>query len=208
MAIFTHQLALCESQQIGDGTRIWAFAHVMAGAVVGRDCNIGDHAFIESGAVLGDRVTVKNQVLIWDGVSIADEVFVGPGVTFTNDRHPRSGRMPAVAPRYADPGRWRVGTRVDRGASLGAGAVILPGVTIGRYAMVGAGAVVTHDVPPHRLVVGNPARPIGWVCICGRRSQQGRACPACTATNMHWETTVTEVFPWSTAALPTATASA
>ena len=97
MATFVHRLALCESDSVGDGTRIWAFAHVMHGAVVGRDCNIGDHAFIESGAVVGDRVTVKNGVLIWDGVTIADEAFIGPGVIFTNDRHPRSPRMPAAA---------------------------------------------------------------------------------------------------------------
>ena len=86
MGSLTHRLALCESDQVGEGTRVWAFAHVMAGAVVGRDCNIGDGAFIEAGAVLGDRVTVKNQVMIWDGVSIGDDVFIGPGVIFTNDK--------------------------------------------------------------------------------------------------------------------------
>ncbi|HEV3417465.1 MAG TPA: acyltransferase [Pirellulales bacterium] len=179
MGSFTHRLALCESAQIGEGTRIWAFAHIMAGAAVGSDCNIGDGAFIESGAKLGDRVTVKNQALIWDGVTIADDVFIGPGVIFTNDRTPRSPRMPAVASRYANPSGWRVATRVGRGASLGAGAIIVCGVTIGEFAMVGAGTVVTRDVPPHRMVVGNPARVVGWACACGVRLDSARHCPQC-----------------------------
>jgi UDP-2-acetamido-3-amino-2,3-dideoxy-glucuronate N-acetyltransferase len=179
MATFVHRLALCESDAVGDGTRIWAFAHVMRRAVVGRDCNIGDHAFIESGAKVGDRVTIKNQVLIWDGVTIADEAFIGPGVIFTNDRHPRSPRMPAAAARYAERSKWLLETRVGRGASLGGGAVIVPGVSIGDYAMVGAGAVVTHDVPPHCLVVGQPARAIGWVCQCGQRSPIPGPCEIC-----------------------------
>jgi acetyltransferase-like isoleucine patch superfamily enzyme len=179
MGSFTHRLALCESEQVGDGTRIWAFAHVMSGAFVGRDCNIGDGAFIESGAVLGDRVTVKNQAMIWDGVSIADDVFIGPGVIFTNDRTPRSPRMAAVAPRYAEPSGWQAMTTVARGASLGAGAVIVAGVMIGEFALIGAGAVVTRSVPPHRIVAGNPARPIGWACVCGSRLDERRRCLAC-----------------------------
>lgn len=179
MGSFTHRLALCESDQIGEGTRIWAFAHVMPGAVVGRDCNIGDGAFIESGAVLGDRVTVKNQAMIWEGVTIADDVFIGPGVIFTNDRTPRSPRMAAVAARYASKQGWLAKTVVARGASLGAGAVIVAGVTIGEFALIGAGAVVTRDVPPHRIVVGNPAREIGWACECGVRLDARERCPAC-----------------------------
>jgi acetyltransferase-like isoleucine patch superfamily enzyme len=179
MATFVHRLALCESDSIGDGTRIWAFAHVMHGAVVGRDCNIGDHAFIESGAVVGDRVTVKNGVLIWDGVTIADEAFIGPGVIFTNDRHPRSPRTPAAAARYAERANWLCETHVGRGASIGGGAVITPGISIGEYAMIGTGAVVTRDVPPHSVATGFPARAIGWVCHCGQRSSIPGPCESC-----------------------------
>jgi acetyltransferase-like isoleucine patch superfamily enzyme len=179
MATFVHRLALCESDTVGDGTRIWAFAHVMQGAIVGSDCNIGDHAFIESGAVVGDRVTIKNHALIWDGVTIADEAFIGPGVIFTNDRHPRSARLPAAAERYAQRSGWLRPTHVGRGASLGGGVVVVPGVSVGDYAMVGAGSVVTRDVPPHSLVVGHPARAVGWVCQCGHRSTIAGPCEHC-----------------------------
>ena len=147
--IFVHRLALCESDEVGAGTKIWAFAHVMKGAVIGRDCNIGDHAFIEAGARIGDRVTLKNQVMVWDGVDIGDDVFVGPGVSFTNDVYPRSRRLPlpADAADYRAEAGWLVPTRVENGASLGARCVILPGAHIGAYAMVAAGAVVTREVP-------------------------------------------------------------
>src|SRR5215467_10665833 len=112
--VFVHRQGLCESDEVGPGTRIWAFAHVMKGAVVGRDCNIGDHAFIEAGARIGDRVTVKNQAMVWDGVEIEDDAFIGPGVSFTNDAFPRSPRMklPAVAARYRSRDRWLLRTRV------------------------------------------------------------------------------------------------
>jgi UDP-2-acetamido-3-amino-2,3-dideoxy-glucuronate N-acetyltransferase len=180
MSAFVHPMALCESESVGDATRIWAFAHVMKGAQVGSHTNIGEGAFVESGAVIGDRVTLKNQVLVWDGVRIGDDVFVGPGVVFTNDATPRSPRMPEAAWRYRDPATWRLTTTIGRGASLGGGAVILPGVTIGPFAMIGAGAVVTRDVPAHCLVVGNPARAIGWVCACGARLGADWMCPACS----------------------------
>lgn len=159
---FVHPDGRCETSWVGVRTRIWAFAHVCAGARVGSDCNVGDAAFIEGGAVVGDRVTVKNAALIWDGVTIGDDVFIGPRVTFTNDRTPRS--RPG-----ADPDDWRVPTTVAQGATLGANVTVVAGVTIGEYAFVGAGAVVTRDVPPHALVAGVPARHIGWVARSGQR---------------------------------------
>ena len=166
--VFVHEKALCESEEVGPGTRIWAFAHVMEGARVGAGCNVGDHAFIESGAVVGDRVTIKNAVLVWDGVTIEDEVFVGPNVVFTNDLAPRVAFK--IRPEDFVP------TRVRRGASLGAQATIVCGVTIGENAMVGAGSVVLRDVPAHALVVGNPARHAGWACACGKRLAQDLRC--------------------------------
>jgi acetyltransferase-like isoleucine patch superfamily enzyme len=174
-----HPRALCECEDVGQGTRIWAFAHVMRGARVGSGCNIGEGVFVEGGARIGDRVTVKNQVMIWDGVAIEDDVFVGPGVIFTNDAFPRSPRMAAVEARYKDPAGWRKATVVACGASVGAGAIVLPGLTIGAFALVAAGAVVTRDVPRHCLVVGNPARPAGWVCVCGGRLDGALACGLC-----------------------------
>ncbi len=151
--VFVHGRAIVETDRIGEGTRVWAFAHVLPGAVVGRDCNICDHVFIENEVVVGDRVTIKSGVQLWDGVTLEDDVFVGPNATFTNDPMPRSKRyLPAS-----------LKTVVRRGASIGANATILPGLTVGLDAMVGAGAVVTRSVPPHAVVVGNPARIVRYV---------------------------------------------
>ncbi len=177
--VFVHPSAICESGSVGDGSRVWAFAHIMDGAVVGRDCNIGDHAFIESGVHVGHRVTIKNGVMLFRGVSVEDDVFIGPGVTFTNDKYPRSPRMPEVAGRYARSENWLAPTVVRHGATIGAGAVILPGVTIGPYATVGAGGVVTRDVADHRLVLGNPARAVGWMCVCGFPLREPWTCGKC-----------------------------
>ena len=163
-----HTTAIVESKSIGAGTRIWAYAHILQGAKIGRDCNIGDHAFIEGGAVIGHRVTVKNAVMIWDGVVLQDDVFAGPGVIFTNDLSPRSPRAPDVRKRY-ESRSWLVSTVVKRGASIGANATIVCGITIGKYAMIGAGAVVTRDVPDYGLVVGVPAVLKGWVSETGSR---------------------------------------
>jgi UDP-2-acetamido-3-amino-2,3-dideoxy-glucuronate N-acetyltransferase len=146
--IFVHDQALCESDEIGPGTRIWAFAHVLPGARIGKDCNICDGVFVEDGAVVGDRVTVKCGVQLWKGVLLEDDVFVGPNATFTNDRFPRSRQWLEEHPQ----------TVVRANATIGANATILPGLEIGRGAMVGAGAVVTRSVPPHAIVTGNPAR--------------------------------------------------
>ncbi len=178
-SVFVHPAALCESDRIGADTRIWAFAHVMDGAVIGRECNICDHVFVERGARIGNRVTVKNGVTVFDGVVIDDDVFCGPGMIFTNDRYPRSARMPEVAHRYSRPENWLLHTKVRRGATIGAGAIILCGVTLGCYASVAAGAIVTADVPDHGLVVGQPARLTGWVCFCGLPLDDDLACPSC-----------------------------
>jgi acetyltransferase-like isoleucine patch superfamily enzyme len=145
---FVHSHALCESTNIGKGSRIWAFTHVLPQAKIGQECNVCDHVFIENDVVIGDRVTIKCGVQIWDGISIADDVFIGPNATFTNDRFPRS----KVYPDSFDK------TVIGKGASLGANCTILPGITIGENAMIGAGAVVTRSVPANVTVVGNPAR--------------------------------------------------
>lgn len=148
-----HPLADIQSRVIGDGTRIWQFVVVLADAVIGRDCNINAHCFIENDVVLGDRVTVKCGVYLWDGLRVGDDVFIGPNVTFTNDPFPRSRQRPErFLPTY-----------IEDGASIGAAAVILPGLRIGAGAMVGAGSVVTRDVPAHALVVGNPARVVRYL---------------------------------------------
>src|ERR1019366_4910665 len=141
------------SRMIGESTRVWAFAHVLPGARIGKDCNICDHVFIENDVVLGDRVTVKCGVQLWDGLRVADDVFIGPNSTFSNDKYPKSKQYQAQV----------LQTHIGRGASIGGGAAILPGLLIGAGAMVGAGSVVTHDVPPRAIVSGNPARIIGYV---------------------------------------------
>lgn len=177
--VFIHPTALVETTTIGRGTRIWAYAHVLAGAEVGENCNIGDHCFIEGGARVGNNVTLKNGNMVWEGVTLEDDVFVGPHVFFTNDRYPRSPRMPASRRRYADKRNWLVSTLVCRGATLGAGAVLLPGITVGSFALVAAGAVVTRPVSPYSVVMGNPARPVGWVCECGRPLRKSKGILKC-----------------------------
>lgn len=160
--IYVHPQALCESATVGESTRIWAFAHILPRAVIGKDCNICDHVFIENDVIIGDRVTVKCGVQIWDGLRIADEVFVGPNVTFSNDKYPQSKRYQSEV----------LQTHIGRGASIGGGATILPGLRIGARALVGAGSVVTHDVPAKAVVSGNPARIVGYVDTTRRKDSR------------------------------------
>jgi len=166
--VFVHPRGLCESATVGSGTRIWAFAHVLEGAEIGRDCNVGDGAYVEGGARVGDRVTIKNQVMIFERVTVEDDVFLGPGVTFTNDLNPRA--------HINRSGSELLATKVCRGATLGAQAVVVCGTTVGQHAFIAAGAIVTRDVPAHGFVVGNPGRLIGWACECGLRLPADLAC--------------------------------
>ena len=153
MSLSIHPSADVQSRNIGSGTRIWQYVVVLPDAVIGQDCNICSHCLIENDVVLGDRVTVKSGVQLWDGLRLGDDVFVGPNVTFTNDKFPRSKHSPESL----------LSIEIDAGASIGANATILPGIKIGRQAMVGAGSVVTRSVPPNAIVVGNPARIVGYV---------------------------------------------
>lgn len=168
MTFYAHPQALVETRHIGDGTRIWAYAHILPGAKIGKNCNICDHTFIENDVTIGNEVTIKPGVFLWDGIVLKDRVFVGPNVTFTNDLRPRSKVYPDAFLR----------TVVDEGASIGANATIVGGRRIGRYALIGAGAVVTRDVPAHTLWYGNPATFKGYVCECGTRLV-GETCPQC-----------------------------
>lgn len=160
-----HPLADIQSAHIGLGSRIWQFVVILPNARIGADCNICSHVLIENDVIIGDRVTVKSGVQLWDGLRIEDDVFIGPNVTFTNDPFPRSKQYPAQFPI----------TTVKAGASIGGGATVLPGLTIGRHAMVGAGAVVTRSVPDGAVVVGNPARIVRFVGVGG---DPGSATPA------------------------------
>jgi UDP-2-acetamido-3-amino-2,3-dideoxy-glucuronate N-acetyltransferase len=143
---------------IGQNTNIWHYAHIRAHAMIGEGCTIGKDVFVDSHVRIGNRCKIQNGVSIYRGVTLEDEVFVGPNVTFTNDKHPRAVGEWEIAPTY-----------LKRGASIGAGAILVAGITIGEYAMIGAGAVVTHDVRAHALVYGNPAHPEGYVCPKGHR---------------------------------------
>ncbi|MEM4761358.1 MAG: acyltransferase, partial [Thermofilum sp.] len=159
MSYFIHPTAVVEEGAvIGEGTRIWHFAHVRRGARIGSRCNIGKDVYIDENVVIGNGVKIQNGVSVYRGVTLENNVFVGPYAVFTNDKYPRAFSTDWVV----------VPTLVKEGASIGANATIVCGVTIGRYAMVAAGSVVTKDVPDHGLVMGNPARLVGFVCYCGR----------------------------------------
>lgn len=148
---FSSKYAIVDSKNIGSGTRIWSFSHIMPRAIIGNDCNIGENVFIENDVLIGDRVTIKNGVQIWDGITIGNDVFVGPNATFTNDKFPRSRRVPDCPTR----------TTIEDQVTIGANSTILPGLLIQKGSFIGAGAVVTKNVPPFVLVLGNPARVVG-----------------------------------------------
>lgn len=165
---------------IGDGSSIWHRAQIRTGARIGRDCVIGRDAFVDEGVVIGDRVKIQNGALVYHGVTVGSGVFIGPGAILTNDRFPRAITPTGELARADD---WTLtGTTLGDGCSVGAGAVVVAGCDVGAFALIGAGSVVTRPVEPHALVVGNPARRIGWVCACGTKltgDDAGMACGRC-----------------------------
>jgi UDP-2-acetamido-3-amino-2,3-dideoxy-glucuronate N-acetyltransferase len=162
---------------VGLRTHIWARSHLRRGAAVGDDCIIGENVFIDLDVRVGNRCKIQSNALLYHGTVLGDEVFVGPGVCLTNDRYPRAARPDGLLKADAD---WVVsGVVVDRGAAIGAHAVVVGGVRIGGWSMIGSGAVVTHDVPAHGIVAGNPARRIGWACRCGHPLDASLVCTTC-----------------------------
>jgi acetyltransferase-like isoleucine patch superfamily enzyme len=173
---FIHETAIVEAgATVGDGSQVWHHCHIRSGARVGANTNLGKNVYVDDGGVIGDGCKIQNNVSVYKGVTLGNNVFVGPSAVFTNDLHPRAAAE-----------TWDLTkTKVDEGATIGANATIVAGITIGPWATIGAGAVVVDDVAAHSLVVGNPARHIGWVCACGRILQRGveplveHQCPAC-----------------------------
>ena len=157
-----HPLADVQTQQIGEGTTVWQFAVILKEAVIGENCNINCHTFIENDVIIGDKVTVKSGVYLWDGLRIEDHVFIGPNATFVNDPYPKSKQYPSAFQQ----------TILRKGCSIGANATILGGIEIGEHALIGAGSVVTKNVKPHALMVGNPAKQVGWVNTHGEKLKE------------------------------------
>lgn len=157
--IYIHPTSIVDTKMVGEGSRIWAFVHILDNVEIGKDANICDHCFIEGGVKIGNNVTIKCGVWMWDGVLVGNNVFIGPSVTFTNDLYPRSKNI-----NYT-----KLNIVLSDGCSIGANSTILAGLTIGKYAMVGAGSVVTKDVGDYELVYGNPAVHKGFICKCGKK---------------------------------------
>jgi len=188
---FAHPQSIVETRNVGQGTRIWAFSHLMKEVRLGTNCNVGEHCFIESGVVIGDEVVIKNGVALWEGVVVEDRAFLGPNCVFTNDLFPRSKVITE-----------RVQTRVREGASIGANATILCGIEIGRYSLIGAGSVVTRSVPDHALVAGNPARLRGYVCRCGEKlnfAREAQVSCTCGLSYQKEQSRISLVVPIGTA---------
>jgi len=177
--VYIHESAIVETgADIGSGSKIWHFSHVMSSAKIGDDCILGQNIFVGDKVVLGNRVKVQNNVSIYQGVTIEDDVFVGPSVVFTNVINPRS---------FIERKNEFKSTVIKRGVTLGANATIICGVTIGEYALIGAGAVITKNVLPYQLIVGNPGMPIGWVCQCGDRLDFIEGQATCQKSNKKYQ---------------------
>ncbi|MFF5993864.1 acyltransferase [Lysinibacillus sp. KU-BSD001] len=183
-AFFKHSHAIVETTEIGNGTRIWAFVHILSGAKIGQNCNICDHCFIENDVVIGDNVTVKSGIYIWDGVKIKNNAFLGPNVVFTNDLMPRSKKYPE---KFLE-------TVVEEGASIGANSVIIAGTTIGKFSLVGAGSVITKNVPAYAVVFGNPAQFKYYICECTEKLHFTDGKAECSCGKKYTKTSSGEVI--------------
>lgn len=171
METYIHPTSDVQSKNIGQDTFIWQFSIVLPGALIGNNCNINAYCFIENDVIIGNNVTVKCGVSLWDGIQIEDEVFIGPNVAFINDKIPRSKILPTRL----------IGAYIEKGASIGANSTIMGGIRIGKYAMIGAGSMVTKNIPNNTLWYGNPARYIGYVCVCGYKLDELLHCSNCSA---------------------------
>ncbi len=168
---FVHEKAIVDSDNIGKGTKIWAFTHVLKGALIGENCNIGEGCFIETHSVIGNNVIIKNNISVWDKITIEDDCFLGPNVVLTNVINPRSSYKRGVD--------GFTPTLIKKGATIGANATIVCGNTLGEHCFIGAGAVVTKDVPDYAIMVGNPVKLIGYACQCGEKIDFDSACNEC-----------------------------
>lgn len=184
---FAHPTAVIDpNSQIGRGTQIWHFCHVTTGAIIGSDCRLGQNVYVGGQVRIGNRVKIQNNVSVYDGVTLEDDCFCGPSMVFTNIRDPRSA--------FPQHGKW-IHTRVGQGATIGANATLLCGVTIGRHAFIGAGAVVTRDVPDFALVLGNPARPAGWRCACGEKIEFQKNAAHCVRCALDYRKEADHIVP-------------